>query len=164
MPRVAAGTGGSKKARSTVQEQARRLLENAARVRIKLTSLTNNVVSRGQLNLPQFNALSAVAMSGPLNMTQLTEALCVSTAAATNVMDKLVDLGLAKRGRHKSDRRVVLVEATPKGRRTVEVLERDFIAIFSHLLERLSEEEREAFVGIYERLNRILWDEPPEVT
>jgi len=147
-----------------VQEQAKRLLENAARVRIKLTSLTNNVVSRGQLNIPQFNALSALAMSGPMNMTHLTEALYVSTAAATNVMDKLVDLGLAKRGRDESDRRVVLVEATAKGRRTVEVLERDFIAVFSHLLEHLSEEEREAFVGIYERLNQILWDEPPEVT
>ena len=158
MVRVRASSGGQRDARLPIQKRARRLLEAIRRFRIKLTSLMSNVLSRGQLNLPQYNALSAVVLYGPLNMSQLTKALCVSTAAATNVVDKLVQLGLVRRSRDQRDRRVVMVRTTRKGRRTVQALEGDVMAIFTRILGSLSDEESESFVAMYEQLTSLVWD------
>jgi len=158
-----AGPKGLTGTEPAIADQAKRLVETARRFRIKIVSLMNNVLSRGRLNLPQYNALSTLVLRGPFNMSQLAEALCVSTAAATNVVDKLVQLGLVRRGRGEHDRRVVLVKPTAKGRRTVEAVERDVMRFFTRLLHSLSEEEREQFVTLYERLNSIVWDEALEV-
>jgi len=144
--------------RRQVEQQARRLQETLRRLSIKLVSLMNNVLSRGQLNLPQYNALTTVAFDGPLSMGQLTEALCVSTAATTHIADRLVQMDLVKRSRQERDRRVVLVEATPKGRRTVEQIHREAGAIFSRLLEALSPAERKQLVNVYERLTNLVWE------
>ena len=143
--------------------EAARLVEAMRRFAIRLNSLTNNVLSRGQLNLPQYNALSAIAPGSPLSMGRLTEALCVSMAAVTNLVDRLVELGLVRRGRDRRDRRVVLVEPTAKGRRTVEQVQRDVIALFSKLLEKLSPAEREQCVTVYERMTALVWELPLEM-
>jgi len=146
-----------------VQHQAGRLQEAMRLFSIRLLALMNNVLSHGQLNLPQYNALSAVALTGKMSMGELTEALCVSTAAATNVVDRLVQLRLVGRRRDVRDRRVVLVTPTAKGRRTVEQVKRDVGAVFSRLLEGLSPEERKQFVGVYERVTDLVWELPLEV-
>jgi len=163
MPRATTRSRKPKKPSTEVQEQARRLQEAMRLFSIKLFSLMNNVLSRGQLNLPQYNALKAVALHAPLSMGKLTEDLCVSTAAATNVVDRLVQLGLVERRRDERDRRVVLVTPTAKGRRTVRGVHQDVGALFVRLLERLSAEERREFLQVYERMTGLVWEMPLEV-
>ncbi len=152
--------GWAAPARSEVERLAHRLLEVMPRVRIKLTSLMNNALSRGHLNVPQYNALSELVLHGPLTMGQLTAALSVSTAAATNLVDRLVEMKLVERRRDDSDRRVVVVKARAKGRLTVEGVRRNVAEVIIGLLERLPLESGEQFVSTYEQINELAGDLP----
>lgn len=143
-------------------EQARRLQEAIRRFNIKVLPLMNNALSRGHLNLPQYNALNVLVERGRATMGELTEALCLSTAGATNVVDRLVQLGLAERRRDPRDRRVVLVSPTAKGRRAVQRIRRDVGVIFRRLLAGLSPEQRRVFVRICERVSELVWQLPLE--
>ena len=147
---------------TVVEQQAQQLLESVARFRIKFLSLMNNALSRGHLNLPQYTALSVVVLSGPLAMGQLTQGLRVSTAAATNVVDKLVQMRMVARRRHERDRRVVLVEATTRGRRTVERVQQGVGEVLAGLLAQLSPRERRQLVAVHERLTELAWELPSE--
>jgi DNA-binding MarR family transcriptional regulator len=144
-------------------EQVTRLVEAMRLFSVKLGSLTNNVLSRGQLNLPQYNALAALNQGGRLTMGALTQALCLSTAATTHVVDRLVHLGLVSRRRSERDRRVVWVMPTTKGRQTVEQVKRDVEAIFSRLLGQMPPEDRLEFVEVYEQVTKLIWELPLEV-
>lgn len=54
--------------------------------------------------------------SEPMTMGQLARALGVKPASATTICDQLVNLGLAERLRDPSDRRIVKILATDRGR------------------------------------------------
>src|SRR6478609_5777027 len=58
-------------------------------------------------------------MAGPLGPAELSRILNVSTAAATGVVDRLVEHGHVQRRPHEQDRRRTQVEVTPEGREEV---------------------------------------------
>jgi DNA-binding MarR family transcriptional regulator len=157
------GTSEPDPAEDDADEQVTRLVEAMRLFSVKLGSLTNNVVSHGQLNLPQYNALAALNQGGRLTMGALAQALCLSTAATTHVVDRLVHLGLVSRRRSERDRRVVWVMPTTKGRQTVEQVKHDVEAIFSRVLGQMPREDRLEFVEVYEQVTKLIWELPLEV-
>ncbi len=72
------------------------------------------------LDGPRASLLSVLVFAGPLPVTRLAELERVSPPAITKTVGALVGAGLATRTRSESDRRVVLVAATPAGRRLLE--------------------------------------------
>jgi len=103
------------------------------------------------LTLPQFVALvSLAAHQCPCTMSDLTKVTLQDPPTMTGIVDRLVKLRLVQRNRSETDRRVVLVEATPSGlkllrRIRVEALDgvmsdyrnlaEDEVADLDHLLE-----------------------------
>ena len=74
------------------------------------------------LTLPQFIALATLAASKePCTMSDLTKATLQDPPTTTGITNRLVKMKLAQRTRSQTDRRVVLVQATPAG---VELLKR----------------------------------------
>jgi len=68
------------------------------------------------LTLPQFVALAAlVAHRHPCTMSDLTKVTLQDPPTMTGIMDRLVKMKLVERTRSETDRRVVLVQATPTG-------------------------------------------------
>jgi DNA-binding MarR family transcriptional regulator len=61
-----------------------------------------------------------LVFAGPQPMTRLAELEQVSAPAITKLVSALESAGLAQRKRSETDRRVVLVSATPAGRRLLE--------------------------------------------
>ncbi len=71
---------------------------------------------RGSLSLVHLHVLTVLETDGPLSMTRLADALDVSVASATGIVDRMASRGLVERLRTTADRRVVLVGATDAGR------------------------------------------------
>jgi DNA-binding MarR family transcriptional regulator len=86
---------------------------------------------RHALSLVHLNVLTALEAEGPLSMTRLAEAMDVSDASATGIVDRMEKRGLVERMHGTDDRRVVLVHATDAGRQI-------FIDMAAHRRERLS--------------------------
>ena len=100
----------------------------------------------GRLSLVHVHVLFVLEADGALPMRALAEAMDVSQASATGIVDRMEQRGLVERARDAEDRRIVRVAITDEGRQLIEGLaaqRRDHLAT---LLEGLTDEELAAFL------------------
>jgi DNA-binding MarR family transcriptional regulator len=109
-----------------------------------------------RLSVPQVRALIRLAGAQALTMTELARALGISCAAATQLADGLVALGLAERDRPDWDRRVVLVHLTDSARATVQQILAVRTRQVEEVLAALSPAERDAFARGMQILAEVL--------
>jgi len=71
----------------------------------------------GKLSLVHVQVISLLEADGPQPMRALAEALDVSQASATGIVDRMEQRGLVERQRDDEDRRIVRVILTDEGRK-----------------------------------------------
>lgn len=101
----------------------------------------------GRLSLVHLNVLFLLEHDGPLPMRSLAEAMDVSQASATGIVDRMEQRGLVERRRDETDRRVVLVAVTDGGRNLIAGMvaqRRDHMA---QMLETFTDEELAGFLA-----------------
>ena len=101
---------------------------------------------RGALSLVHLHALTVLEAEGPLPMSRLADALDVSVASATGIVDRMEQRGLVERRHDEEDRRVVVVHPTEAGAAVFLDLAAHRRAGLSRLLEYLTEEELRGFL------------------
>ena len=89
------------------------------RVHQILMARLNEVLEPFDLTFPRYEALMLLYLSrrGSLPLGKIGERLQVHRTSVTNTIDGLEKLGLVRRVPHESDRRAVLAEIVPEGRR-----------------------------------------------
>jgi len=95
----------------------------------------------GAVSLIHLNVLTLLEASGPLPMSRLAEALDISVASATGVVDRMESRGLVERRRDAEDRRVVLVHPAAGGRSLFGEIDTRRREGLVRLLEHLSDAE-----------------------
>jgi DNA-binding MarR family transcriptional regulator len=109
---------------------------------------------RGSLSLVHLHVLT-ILEDGPLPMSRLAEALDVSVASATGIIDRMEDRKLIERRSQPDDRRVVIVHPTRRGRRVFEVIARDRRARLAPIIERMTDDEIASFLVGLRAMRRI---------
>lgn len=116
----------------------------------------NKQLSRFGLTLPQFNILRILrGAREPLSINLVRERMLEKSPNVTRLIDKLIQKGMVTRDRHKSDKRVIMLQITEKGLRTLEKLDTVFNDInasnllseseanqLNHLLDKLRGEKQ----------------------
>lgn len=130
---------------------------------IALREFSQQLQSFG-LTHPQFIALSALtAHHQPCTMRDLTNVTFQDPPTMTGIVDRLVKMKLVERTRSETDRRVVLVQATPAGTKLVKEINEDIMTeesrMYSDLtdadltaLERLLRHKLRMHIGRYKSL------------
>jgi DNA-binding MarR family transcriptional regulator len=92
------------------------------RVHQILMARLNLELERFGLTFPRYEALMLLYLSrrGSLPLGKIGERLQVHRTSVTNTIDGLEKIGLVRRVPHESDRRAVLAEILPEGRRVAE--------------------------------------------
>ena len=92
------------------------------RVHQILMGRLNELLEPFGLTFPRYEALMLLNLSrrGSLPLGKIGERLQVHRTSVTNTIDGLEKLGLVRRIPHETDRRAVLAEIRPKGRRVAE--------------------------------------------
>lgn len=108
------------------------------------------------LDGPRASALSVLVFAGPLPIGQLAAVEQVSPPAITKTVTALEAAGLARRSPSASDRRVVLVRATSRGRALLERGRAARVRVVADLLDGLSERERATLRRAAELIARLL--------
>jgi DNA-binding MarR family transcriptional regulator len=92
------------------------------RVHQILMARLNELLEPHELTFPRYEALMLLYFSrrGSLPLGKIGERLQVHRTSITNTIDGLERFGLVRRVPHESDRRAVLAEILPKGRRVAE--------------------------------------------
>jgi DNA-binding MarR family transcriptional regulator len=96
---------------------------------------------RGAFSLVQLNVVAVLEAEGPLPMNRLADALDVSVASTTGIVDRLEERGLLTRQHATDDRRVVTVHLTERGAGIFRDLAEHRRTRLARLLGALSEEE-----------------------
>jgi len=72
------------------------------------------------LSMPQFSILMQLHYKGPCGMSEISERFDVTAAAASQLVDKLVQAGYIERTEDPSDRRAKLLKLSTKGANLVD--------------------------------------------
>ncbi len=102
--------------------------------------------SAGPLSLIHLNVLTVLESDGPTTMRGLAEALDVSQASATGIIDRMEQRSLVERSRDDRDRRLVRVALTETGRRLIDGVAAERRGRLEMLLEGLTDAELQGFL------------------
>ena len=118
---------------------------------------------RQGISMAHLQTLWLLQEHGPLPMTRLADLLGVADPNATGIIDRMEQRGLVERLRDGADRRVVIVQQTPKGARAVEEIDGWRSEMLEALLQRLDTDHLVRLVGgINEMRETIRADESRE--
>lgn len=112
----------------------------------------------GQLNLtfPQALVLTVLGDGEPVPVSQLAQRTGSANSTVSGIVDRLEKLGLAKRERSATDRRVIYVRATEKCQRLREQTSTDVTGYFHTLLQSMPEEDRAMIAEALKKLDEAL--------
>jgi DNA-binding MarR family transcriptional regulator len=106
-----------------------------------------------EVTASQLEALTLLHQGGPgLSMHQLAVALSITPSSATQLVDRLVKLGLVERLREDEDRRLVRVQLSEAARQRFEELMRLHLRGLAAATEPLSDADLETLVGLLARI------------
>jgi DNA-binding MarR family transcriptional regulator len=98
------------------------------------------------------DVLSALRRIGPpyrMSATELARWVLLSSGGMTNRLDRMEEAGLLRRRPDPSDRRGVLVELTPRGRKAIDAAIDAHLALYEELAGgALSDDEQRTFVEL----------------
>lgn len=100
----------------------------------------------GSLSIIHLHVLTILEASGPLSMGKVAEALDVSVASATGIVDRMEQRGLVERHAQPGDRRIVIVEPTAAGLAVFSDLDAQRRITITRILERLTDDELSSFL------------------
>jgi DNA-binding MarR family transcriptional regulator len=110
------------------------------------------------LDMPmgQFKAMATITMFGPWPVGELGRRLGISEPAASLLVDKLEERGLAARTRDEQDRRRTLVTATPAGHEFATRLRQGREEQIGQWLEALTDDELKGLLLGFRGLMRVV--------
>jgi DNA-binding MarR family transcriptional regulator len=115
------------------------------------------VFAEVDLTMGQAKALYVVFALGRPRMSDVAARLGVSMSTASEVVDRLVDLGLVARQADRADRRHVILAATERAALVIERFRELGVAQLRELLARVTDDELEIVqraIGILDRVAR----------
>ncbi|NUU26009.1 MAG: MarR family transcriptional regulator [Streptomycetaceae bacterium] len=104
----------------------------------------------------QVDALETLASRPEWRMHEFAAALDINQGAASRTTDRLVRLGLAERRPDETDRRYVIAQATPAGRRISGRIQRDRYALMQEVLADLTDEKRVVLAELLEHVTEAM--------
>jgi DNA-binding MarR family transcriptional regulator len=102
------------------------------------------------LSMPQFSIMMQLHYRGACGMSEISERFEISAAAASQLVDKLVQSGFMAREEDPHDRRAKLLNLTDKGKELIQQGIEERYRWVDQLAEKLTDEER---VQISDALN-----------
>ncbi len=151
-PRDAAKAGAAASARAEAVATLGLAFRQAFR---SLRSLRGRDTHRGgDVGHAQFELLDEL-YAGPMQAGELAEAVLASAATVSGMLDHLCEADLVERSRSDSDRRIVVVKLTRRGRRKVEARKAEWQRRWQEALEGLDDEELRTAARVLDRIGGI---------
>ena len=128
-----------------------------------LRSLRGRDTHRGdELGHAQFELLGELYASGPMHAGELAEAVAASAATVSGMLDHLCASDLVERTRSETDRRLVVVKLTRRGRRKVEARKALWQHRWQEALVGLDDEELRVAARVLERISGVFVEQQQE--
>jgi DNA-binding MarR family transcriptional regulator len=137
----------AKRADAELEVKARELMRH-------IETLADGIfLQQGKLDVGRREAIVLrLLLEGPVVMGELASRLGIALSTATGIIDRLVERKLVTRTRSASDRRVIVITVSAKGRRAHEEWQANRVEFGAALLTALTPAEREALLAMIRKL------------
>jgi DNA-binding MarR family transcriptional regulator len=108
------------------------------------------------LTYARMRLLGALHCGGPQIMSSISDGLGVTRRNVTALVDALEEEGLVRRQPHPTDRRATVIELTPEGERTTNVMYDEHREAVSEVFSGLSEEDQRELMRLLGQLREAL--------
>lgn len=129
-----------------------RILETLVYLYTESRRVTKEVARQHGLTGPQVTAIKVLENFGALSLTDLSARMSATNSTMTGIADRMERDGLVERIRSETDRRVVQIELTEKGRALAAQIPVASMALFADALRSLDERDRRDLTRILRRL------------
>lgn len=116
--------------------------------------LTKQAAREVGLTGPQLTVIKLLDTFGDLSLSSLSERIRAQNSTVTGIIDRMEREGLVLRERSTSDRRVVYIRLTEKGRRVSSDIEVEPMEIFRQVLATLSRDDTRDLLRILSKLQK----------
>ncbi len=116
--------------------------------------VTKGMAREVGLTGPQLTVIKLLETFGDLSLSNLSERIRAQNSTVTGIIDRMEREGLVSRERSASDRRVVYIRLTDKGRRLAQKIEVEPMQVFTKALVELSAADLKDFVRILGKLQK----------
>jgi len=134
-----------------MSDERERLLYEFVDVLRNLSRMKSFFVIQG-LSLEEFMVLDELEESGPCVMRDIATALSIPPSTATGIVDRLVERQYVRRAHSDRDRRRVVVELTPEGRRIHGRFREKALAQLEESVRHLTNEDLRALLEIVRKI------------
>jgi DNA-binding MarR family transcriptional regulator len=125
-----------------------------------LRSLRGRDTHRGdEVGHAQYELLFELYVGGPMHAGELADAVEASAATVSGMLDHLSETDLIERTRSESDRRLVLIKLTRRGRRKVEARKAIWQRRWREALEGVDDDELQVAARVLERIGGIFGEQ-----
>jgi DNA-binding MarR family transcriptional regulator len=137
-------------------ERIARIAEMYPQIMKVMGRLRSTLQEGMDLSCNQFKMLLAINDKGICPLNTLAAELTIAMSSASEMLDKLVNLGLVSRSVDAESRRRVTIQVTDAGAHLISELQKGIVDNYRSLLERLSDVDQERLVDALETLVEIL--------
>jgi DNA-binding MarR family transcriptional regulator len=124
---------------------------------IRVMSGVREVVHRDlDLTYNQYKTLAALRAGGALSLDALRRELRVAASTASEMVERLVRLGLVRRAVPPDNRRSLSIAVSPRGERYLASLESSLVDNYRRLLGELPPRDRARLVGAFRVILEVL--------
>ncbi len=139
-----------------LSEFADKLNEIIPELSRQIVSHPSDELFKGKITLPQFFLMSLLRKEGELKMTDIARFLHVTTAAATGVVERLVNGGYLLRVYDPDDRRIIKVKLSPRGLNTVVKVLQERRRMIIDIFSKIPPEDRQQYLAILMKVQQVM--------
>jgi DNA-binding MarR family transcriptional regulator len=111
-----------------------------------------DALGKGTITIPQYVCMDLIGNRGPVMMKDIALALDITLPAASGFIDRLYITDFVKRVFEPTDRRIVRIVLTEKGKRAVKEVKEKRKAVIKEVFSHLSEGERQQYLKILKKV------------
>ncbi len=137
-------------------ENIDKIAESIDQIHRKLRVKLSNELSEGEITIPQCHILDYLNAKGESVMREIADYLFVTPPAVTGIVDKLVKMKLVQRDFSPSDRRIIIISLTSKGKTVISKIKNQSNELFISIFKGLSAQERKSFLEVIQKMEKLL--------
>jgi DNA-binding MarR family transcriptional regulator len=142
--------------KNQLQAQVQTFFDSMSKMHRLMAGRKQAYTKKFNITHPQVMVLMALSEMSYKTVKEIAQWMEISSSGATQVIEGLEEKALLIRENDKSDRRVVKVSLTAKGKKKVRDIKDLHERFFETLLKELTQQERELLVGLPERIINLL--------
>lgn len=112
----------------------------------------NDKTAESHITSSQWMVLVTVMKNKDINITNLATSQGISTSAATQLVDQLVEKGYLLRAANSEDRRILSLSLTKKAEKNINEMRSKRAIIFKGIFDNLTDKELEQFASLNKKI------------